>query len=66
MAEILYGARVGPFIVFTDTDGKRHAVRHAAIMCVSEGEDDVVSIAMTGNRTALVRQAFERVLAWFR
>ncbi len=66
MTDILSGARVGPFIVFKDADGKRHAVRHGAIMSVSEDEDDVVSIAMTGNRTALVRQAFDRVLSWFR
>jgi hypothetical protein len=64
--DILSGVRVGPFIVFKDADGMRHAVRHGAILSISEGEGDVVSITMTGSRTALVRQAFERVLAWFR
>ncbi len=66
MPDILSGVRVGPFIVFKDADGMRHAVRHGAILSISEGEGDVVSITMTGSRTALVRQAFERVLAWFR
>lgn len=64
MSDILSGVRVGPFIVFKDADGMRHAVRQGAILAISDG--DVVTISMTGSRSALVRQAFDRVLAWFR
>ncbi len=66
MADILSGARVGPFIVFRDENGRRHAVRQGAILAISEAEDDLTTVQMTGSRTALVRQAFERVLSWFR
>ena len=66
MTEILSGVRVGPFLVFKDADGLRHAVRQGAIMSISECEGDVTSIVMTGSRTALIRQTFDRVLTWFR
>ncbi len=65
MADILSGVRVGPFVVFKDADGMRHAVRQGAILAISECEGGVVTIQMTGSRVALVRQAFERVLTWF-
>ena len=65
MADISSGMRLGPFIVFKDDDGHRHAVRHGAIMSISESDGDIVTITMTGSRTALVRQAFDRVLSWF-
>ncbi len=66
MSDLLSGVRVGPFVVFKDADGMRHAVRQGAILAISEHEGDVVTISMTGSRSALVRQAFDRVLAWFR
>ena len=66
MADILSGVRIGPFVVFKDENGLRHAVRQGAIMSISECDGDMVTIQMTGSRTALVRQAFERVITWFR
>lgn len=66
MADLVTGMRIGPFVVFKDADGMRHAVRQGAILAVSEADGDTVTIQMTGNRTALVRQAFDRVLTWFR
>ncbi len=66
MSDILSGVRVGPFVVLKDADGMRHAVRQGAILAISEHEGDVVTISMTGSRSALVRQAFDRVLSWFR
>ena len=65
MSDLLSGVRVGPFVVFKDADGMRHAVRQGAILAISEHEGDVVTISMTGSRSALVRQAFDRVVAWF-
>ncbi len=65
MSDILSGVRVGPFIVFKDADGMRHAVRQGAILAISECDGDIVTISMTGSRSALVRQAFDRVVAWF-
>ena len=66
VTELLSGLRSGPFVVFRDEDGLRHAVRHGAIVTISEADQDLVTIQMTGSRTATVRVAFERVLSWFR
>ncbi len=66
MADIVSAIRLGPFVVFRDENGHRHAVRQGAILAISEGEGDVTTLQMTGSRTAAVRQAFDRVLAWFR
>ncbi len=65
MADIVSGVRVGGFVVFRDDNGRRHAVRQAAVLTISETDDDMTTVQMTGSRTALVRQAFERVLSWF-
>jgi hypothetical protein len=66
MADLLSGVRLGPFIVFKDENGLRHAVRQGAVLAISEMDEGAVTIQMTGGRAALVRQAFERVLRWFR
>ena len=54
-------------MVFEDEDGVRHAVRHAAIMSISEtaGDCGATMIVLSGARAALVRQSFEHVLSWF-
>ncbi len=65
MADIVSGVRVGGFVVFRDESGRRHAVRQGAVLTISETDDDITTVQMTGSRTALVRQAFERVLSWF-
>jgi len=66
VTELLSAIRFGPFVVFKDEHGLRHAVRQGAIMSISEGDQDLVTIQMTGSRTATVRVAFDRVLSWFR
>jgi glutamate synthase domain-containing protein 3 len=66
VADILSGVRVGSWVVFRDQDGMRHAVKQGAVLAISEGDGDVTTLQMTGGRTALVRQAFEKVLSWFR
>ena len=66
MADIVAGVRAGPFIVFKDADGLRHAVRQGAVLAISEAGDDLTTLQMTGSRCAVVQQAFELVLSWFR
>jgi hypothetical protein len=53
-------------VVFRDENGLRHAVRHSAILSVSEADDTggSTAIQMTGNRLAVVRRAFEEVFSW--
>ncbi len=66
MTELMSGVRIGPWVVFRDQEGMRHAVKQGAILTISETDQDLVTIQMTGSRTATVRQAFDRVLAWFK
>ena len=66
LADIVSAIRAGPFIVFLDAEGKRHAVRNGAVLAISETDDDLTILQMTGSRSALVRQAFDKVLTWFR
>ncbi len=65
--ELVGGHRQGPFVVFEDEDGVRHAVRQGAIMSISEAsaEPGATLIQLSGQRTALVRGSFEQVLSWF-
>jgi hypothetical protein len=67
VVDLVAGERLGPFVVFRDADGNRHAVRHGAIMAISETDDAIGStiVQLTGQRTALVHQTFEQVLSWF-
>jgi hypothetical protein len=66
MTDLMSGVRIGPWVVFRDQEGMRHAVKQGAILSISECEGEVTSIVMTGSRTALIRQTFDRVLTWFR
>jgi hypothetical protein len=68
MADLLKGTRLGPWVIFRDEDGLRHAVRHSAILSVSDADEtgSSTSILMSGNRLALVRRCFEEVFAWVR
>ena len=68
MADLVRGCQVGPWVVFHDEDGCRHAVRQNAILCVSEADQtgSSATIMMTGGRSAVVREAFETVLGWVR
>jgi hypothetical protein len=67
MSDLVAGQRLGPFIVFRDEDGLRHAVRQGAIMTISEtGETgESTFIQLTGQRSATVHRSFDQVLAWF-
>ena len=67
MTVVTKASRLGPFVVFQDQDGLRHAVRHSGILAISEVDDGICAtiIQMTGQRTATVRTAFEEVLRWF-
>ena len=61
------GERVGGFVVLTDEDGLRHAVKFGAVLALSDadgaGRDTVMQL--TGNRVVTIRRSIEEVLAWF-
>ena len=66
MADLVGGHRQGPFVVFEDEDGLRHAVRLGAILSISEmaGECNATVVQLSGQRSAVVRRTFEQVLSW--
>ena len=66
LVDIVSAVRAGPFIVFKNAEGMRHAVRHGAVLASSETDDDLTTLQMIGSRSALVRQTFDKVLVWFR
>lgn len=68
MADLVRGCRIGPWIVFRDEDGLRHAVRQTAVLTISDADEggESSAITMTGGRQAVVRQAFDTVLGWLR
>jgi hypothetical protein len=67
MADLVSGGRAGPYVIFVDEDGLRHAVRPAAVLALSDGDDlrGLTVMQMTGGRTVLVRRGLDEVLGWF-
>ncbi len=68
MADMLCGCRIGPWIVFRDEEGLRHAVRQTAVLTSSEADEfgGTSAITMAGGRRAVVRQTFDIVPGWLR
>jgi hypothetical protein len=68
MAELVRSYQVGPWLIFHEEDGCRHAIRQTAILSVSEADQggSSATITMTGGRRAVVHQTFETVLEWVR
>jgi hypothetical protein len=67
MADVVTGERVGGFVVLTDEDGLRHAVRSVAVLALSDadgtGSDTVMQLP--GNRVVTIRRPIDEVLGWF-
>ena len=61
------GRRVGPFVLFADDDGLRHAIRLHGVLAVSDADafHDTTTIVMPGGRVVLIRESLEEVLGWF-
>lgn len=61
------GRRVGPFVLFADDDGLRHAIRLHGVLALSDADSvhDATTMLMPGGRVVLVREPLEEVLEWF-
>ena len=68
MAEIVCGERIGGFLVLTDANGLRHALRPGAVMAASDADDSQTTTCLqcTGGRIILVHESLDQVLSWFR
>ena len=67
MTTLLLGERIGGFILFTDGDGLRHAVRLTAVLALSDGDQaqDSTVMQLTGNRTLVIQMPLDEALGWF-
>jgi hypothetical protein len=61
------GQRVGAFVVFSDENGMRCAVRLGAVLALSDGDEahDTTVVQCAGGRTVRVPAPLEEVLRWF-
>ena len=66
MTTLLRGERAGPFLVFTDQDGLRHAVRLTAVLALSDADpaQDGTLVQLAGQRALVVAVPLEEALGW--
>jgi hypothetical protein len=64
MSDVLSAVRLGPWVVFQDEDGRRHAVRQSSILAVSDVDGMSTWIQFTGGRQVVAREDFETVMEW--
>ena len=67
MQAVVGGDRCGPFIVFRDEDGLRHAVRLASVLAVSDADCDQAATVfqLPGGRSIIVHASLDEALSWF-
>ena len=61
------GRRVGPFVLFADDDGLRHAIRLHGVLALSDADDLQMAtvMLMPGGRVVMIREPLDEVLGWF-
>ena len=66
MTTLLRGERAGPFLVFTDQDGLRHAVRLTAVLALSDTDpaQDSTLVQLAGQRSVVVAVSLEEAIGW--
>ena len=66
MADLVLGTRVGGYVVLTDADGRRHALRAGSILAASDVDDSQSStcLLLHGGRVLLVLACLDDVLTW--
>lgn len=58
--------RIGPFVVFRDRHGTRHAIRLGSIQALCDADEtDTTILLMSGGKCAVVEESLEAVLLWF-
>jgi hypothetical protein len=60
------GHRVGGFLILVDSEGCRHAVRLAAIQCLSDTDPcaDATLMILPGGRQVTIPRRLDDVLGW--
>ncbi len=67
MSATVVNRRVGAFILVTDENGVRYAVRLGAVLALSDGDEarDTTIMQMPGGRAVPIGAPLEEVLKWF-
>jgi hypothetical protein len=65
--EIVAGRRIGPFVVFVDGDCRRHAVRLASVLAISDADEqqEATVMQLPGGRAIQIYATLDEVLTWF-
>ena len=66
MTTLLRGERAGGWLLFTDQDGLRHAVRLTAVLALSDTDpaQDGTLVQLAGQRALVVAVPLEEALGW--
>ena len=67
MNDIVSGQRIGAFVLLTDEEGFRHAIRPNAVLTLSDGDDQqgTTCVQLPGGRVVLIHASLDDVLMWF-
>lgn len=67
MSMVAVARRVGPFVLFADRDGLRHAIRLQGVLALCDADElrDSTVMVISGGRVAVIPEPLEEVLAWF-
>ncbi len=67
VSAIASGSHLGGFVLLTDADGIRHALRLGAVLALSDGDPchDSTMVQMPAGRTLLIHTPLEKVITWF-
>ncbi len=67
MTDIVSGRRLsGGYVLLVDVDGMRHAIRHGAILALSDADDGrCATVAqLPGGRVLTILASLDEVLGW--
>lgn len=64
--QLAVAERAGAFVVFSDDDGVRHAVRATSVIAASDADSsrETTVLQLQGGRFVAVRAPLEEVLGW--
>ncbi|GLR81375.1 hypothetical protein HUE56_06205 (plasmid) [Azospirillum oryzae] len=64
--EAIEGERVAGYLILTDIEGRRHALRASTVLGISEADDfgDECLLQMPGGRLLRVKRSLDEILTW--
>ena len=67
MSGVPLAHRSGPFVVFSDSDGLRHAIRLGGITALSDADEcrDTTLLLIHGGKLLVLQESLDEVVQWF-